>query len=77
MNPLILRKRTVQLNRSGLGKLCEASGRIDWSTRSGKLRSLLIPKGWLTVKQAKKLPEPANAWLFDQWSRNKFTRWLE
>jgi hypothetical protein len=60
-----------------LGKSCEARGRIDWSTRDGKLRSMLIPKGWLTVEQAMKLPEPANTWLFDQWSRNKFTRWLD
>lgn len=69
-------KRDVRTTLA-LGKLCEARGRIDWSTCSGKLRSLLIPKGWLTVKQAMKLPEPANAWLFDQWRRNKFTHWLE
>ena len=69
-------KRDVRTTLA-LGRLCETRGRIDWSTRNGKLRRLLIPKGWLTVKQAMNLPEPANAWLFDQWSRSKFTRWLD
>jgi hypothetical protein len=60
-----------------LAKLCEARGFLSWLTRSGRLRNLPIPKGWLTVKQARNLPEPANAWYFSQWNRNKFTGWMD
>ncbi len=60
-----------------LAKLSETRGRLDWLTHSGKSRCLLIPKGWFTVKQAKKLPEPARVWYFSQWDRNKFTDWMD
>lgn len=60
-----------------LAKSCEAHRRLSWVTRTGKRRNLQIPKGWLTVRQANKLPEPANSWCFSQWNRSKFTHWID
>ena len=60
-----------------LAKTCEARGCLGWLTRSGRQRNLLIPKGWLTVNQANKLPEPASAWYFSQWNRYRFTGWMD
>lgn len=60
-----------------LARTCETRGCLTWFTRSGRARSLRIPDGWLTVKQASKLPEPANAWYFSQWDRHRFTGWMD
>ena len=60
-----------------LARTCEARGYLTWLTHSGRTRNLRIPDGWLTVKQANKLPEPARAWYFSQWDRHRFTRWME
>lgn len=60
-----------------IAKTGEARGYLGWQTRSGRQRNLQIPKGWLTVRQAKKLPEPTGAWYFSQWNRYKFTSWME
>ena len=60
-----------------LAKTCEDRGCLTWLSGSGRKRNLLIPDGWLTVKRASKLPEPANSWYFVQWDRKKFTRWMK
>ena len=59
-----------------LAQICESRGHIRWITRSGRRRELLLPKGWLPVSLAERLPEPRNLWMRSQWSRKRFTAWL-
>jgi hypothetical protein len=58
-----------------LATACEAIGKFRWIARSGNLRSMALPEGWLTVEEAEKLPEPYTAWMSDPWSRATFTAW--
>jgi len=55
---------------------CEALGKFRWIARSGKLRSMALPGGWLTVDQAEQLPVPDTSWMADPWSRASFTAWM-
>ena len=55
---------------------CEALGKFCWIAKSGKLRSMRLPDGWLTVEDAEELPEPNTWWMSDPWKRASFTAWL-
>lgn len=55
---------------------CEAIKKFRWIAKSGKLRSMALPDGWLTVAEAEELPEPNTWWMTDPWTREKFTAWL-
>jgi hypothetical protein len=59
-----------------LAKTCEACGYLRWITRSDKRREMRLPKGLLAVEVAQKLPERATPWMFNEWSRRRFTAWL-
>ena len=37
---------------------CEACGEFRWVARSGKVRTLMLSEGWLTVREALELPLP-------------------
>lgn len=56
---------------------CETERLLCWETRSGRKRRITLPKGWLLVSSAQKLPEPITFWMTSPWSRQKFTAWLE
>jgi len=49
---------------------------MRWFARSGKLRSMALPKGWLTVEAALGLPFPDTSWMSEPWPRTRFTGWL-
>ncbi|MFI5095901.1 MAG: ribonuclease H-like domain-containing protein [Candidatus Acidiferrales bacterium] len=50
---------------------------FSWIARSGKASDLPLPKGWLTVQDAMKLPLPDTSWMKTApWLRSKFTKWL-
>ena len=55
---------------------CEACGNLRWIARSGKLRSMALPKGWLPVDLAERLPQPDTSWMSDPWQRSTFTEWM-
>jgi hypothetical protein len=59
-----------------LATTCEARGVLRWIARSGKLRSMPLPEGWLTVDEAGKLPEPNTSWMDEPWPRGRFTGWM-
>jgi len=59
-----------------LATTCEASGVMRWIARSGKMRSMALAKGWLTVEAAGKLPEPDTSWMSDPLSRKTVMGWL-
>ncbi len=60
----------------GLATTCEAAGTMRWFARSGKLRSMALPKGWLSVEAARRLPEPDTSWMTDPLSRKSVMAWL-
>ena len=55
---------------------CERCGKFRWIAKSGKLRSMMLPDGWLTVNEAAQLPVPNTFWMKEPWSRADFTGWL-
>ena len=60
-----------------LARVCETRGELRWVARSGKVRTMRLLEGWLTVKEALELPEPNTSWMsFEAWSREKFTGWM-
>jgi hypothetical protein len=60
-----------------LAERCESERWLRWVTRSGRKRQMALPKGWLSVGSAQKLPEPITFWMTAPWSRQKFTAWLQ
>jgi hypothetical protein len=55
---------------------CEDQQRFDWMTRRGAVSSMDLPRGWLTVQEAMRLPEPDTSWMNSPIPRREFTRWL-
>jgi hypothetical protein len=55
---------------------CESQRRFDWLTRRGTVSSMELPRGWLTVQEALRLPEPDTSWMGSPIPRDDFTRWL-
>jgi hypothetical protein len=48
-----------------------------WITKKGTEGNLDLPKGWMTVQEAMKMPLPDTHWMSDPpWPRSKFTKWL-
>ena len=59
-----------------LATVCESCGAFRWVARSGKLRTMPLPEGWLAVEEARGLPLPNTSWMDDPWPRTKFTAWM-
>ena len=50
--------------------------KLTWISNKGYPQRLPLPKGWLTVEQALKLPLPDTSWMSNPWPRSKFSGWL-
>ncbi len=59
-----------------LATACEIRGELCWVARSGKVRSMELPEGWLTVSEAQRLPPPDTSWMDSPWPRERFTGWM-
>ena len=59
-----------------LAQVCESLGELRWVARSGRLRSMALGEGWLTVWEALELPLPDTSWMSEPWPREKFTGWM-
>lgn len=56
---------------------CEACGALRWISKSGNLRTMALPRGWLTVDQAQELRLPNTSWMTGEpWVRATFTEWM-
>ena len=55
---------------------CETQRRFEWITRRGSRSSMDLPKGWLAVRDAVRLPEPDTSWMENPIPRDEFTQWL-
>ena len=62
---------TLQLAQS-----CERLGRLAWITQRGTTSTLPLPNGWLTVREARRLPLPDTSWMSDPPKRGRFLKWL-
>jgi hypothetical protein len=59
-----------------LATTCESLGALRWVARSGKLRSMALPEGWLAVEDALGLPLSDTSWMDEPWPRERFTGWM-
>ena len=55
---------------------CESVGAFRWIARSGKVRRMMLPDGWLTAGEALELPLPNTSWMSEPWPRERFTGWM-
>ena len=49
---------------------------FQWITQKGKLSKMPLSRGWLTVRDALRLPEPDTSWMTSPIPRRHFTGWL-
>ena len=59
-----------------IARACEQRRRLEWITRKGTRGSMPLTNGWLTVREALRLPEPDTSWMSAPLSRGDFTAWL-
>jgi len=59
-----------------IAETSEQRRRFEWITGKGKKSTLPLPKAWLTVREALKLPEPDTSWMSKPLTRRYFTAWL-
>jgi len=55
---------------------CESAGALHWISQRGKLRTMKLLHGWLTVREALELPVPYTGWMYEPWTREEFTGWM-
>jgi hypothetical protein len=60
-----------------LATACEAFGALRWVARSGRLRTMPLPEGWLVVLESAGLPLPDTSWMDEPWPRERFTGWTD
>jgi hypothetical protein len=59
-----------------IAEACERDQRLTWITRKGKPSTMPLGRGWLTVREAMRLPEPDTSWMTNPLPRSEFTGWL-
>ena len=69
-------RRSGRENDSGAGDGLRSPWCLRQLARSGRLRTMALPRGWLTVEAAGRLPEPDTSWMDEPWPRTRFTDWM-
>ena len=59
-----------------LAQACERRRELIWITRKGTPSRMVLPDGWLEVRQSNALPEPDTSWMSDPPRRQQFTEWI-
>ena len=59
-----------------VAQAAEGNKSFSWKTQKGTRRSLPLKRGWLSVREALKLPEPDTSWMSEPIPRKSFTGWL-
>ncbi len=59
-----------------IAQTCEQRRSFRWMTRKGTRSSMPLTNGWLTVREALKLPKPDTSWMSSPLPRRDFTAWL-
>ena len=53
-----------------------SGGDSNGQPQRGKTSSMDLPRGWLTVREAMRLPLPDTSWMDHAIPRHAFTKWL-
>jgi hypothetical protein len=61
----------------GVALKCEERRKFEWITQKGSKSTMPLPRGWLTVGDALKLPQPDTSWMSRPISRSEFTGWIK
>lgn len=59
-----------------LAEACERNGRLRWNSRRGGSCNMPLPKGWLSVAEARMLPLPDTSWMTNPVKREQLTEWI-
>jgi hypothetical protein len=59
-----------------IAQAAEERRRFEWITRKGTKNTMPLSKGWLTARDALRLPEPDVSWMSNPLKRRDFTAWL-
>jgi hypothetical protein len=59
-----------------IAQAAEKQRRFEWITRKGTKSKMLLPNGWLTVREALGLPQPDTSWMSSPLKRQDFTAWI-
>ena len=59
-----------------VAETCDQRREFEWVTRRGTKAFMPLQHGWVTVRDALRIPEPDNSWMSDPLSRQRFTEWL-
>lgn len=59
-----------------LADACERRRQLAWVTQRGRLKQMPLPRGWLNVREASKLPLPDTSWMSSPPTRDRFLRWI-
>ncbi len=59
-----------------LAEACERAGHLAWVTQRGDRGQMPLPRGWLTVREAKDLPLPDTSWMSRPPSREDHLGWV-
>jgi len=60
-----------------VAETCEKMRSFRWKTRKGQISSMNLRRGWLTVKDALRLPAPDTSWMDNPIPRSHFTQWMD
>ncbi|MGA2061308.1 MAG: ribonuclease H-like domain-containing protein [Thermoguttaceae bacterium] len=60
-----------------IAQKCDQTRKFQWLTRKGTKNTMDLPHGWLTVRDAQRLPEPDTSWMDSPIPRHQFTHWLK
>ena len=59
-----------------LAMTCQRMHNLQWTSRRGRIQTLMLPDGWLSVRDALTIPLPDTSWMTDPLTRESFTNWL-
>jgi hypothetical protein len=59
-----------------VAQACDQRRSLEWITRKGTRSSIPLKNGWLSVKDASRLPQPDTSWMSIPIPRRDFTAWL-
>jgi hypothetical protein len=59
-----------------VAQTAETKKSFSWKTQKGTTSSLPLSRGWLSVRDALKLPEPDTSWMTNPIPRKSFSGWL-
>ncbi len=59
-----------------LARKSDSQSEFRWITKKGSPSTMPLPRGWLTVRDALKLPQPDSSWMREPIPRSRFIEWL-